>query len=71
MSRPQDPRVRRGLIIGLIRLRSSTFIGIQINAVMQVADVNGIPRTIIPTSENRKVVGSTPALGHRILSAQR
>ena len=32
----------RGLIFGLIRLRSSTFIGIRINAAMQVTDLNGI-----------------------------
>jgi hypothetical protein len=32
----------RGLIFGLIRLRSSTFIGVRINAAMQVANVNGI-----------------------------
>jgi hypothetical protein len=32
----------RGLIFGLIRLRSSTFICIQINATVQVSDVNGI-----------------------------
>jgi hypothetical protein len=43
-----------GLIFGLIRLRSSTFIGIRISEAMQVADVNGIWRTIIPTPENRK-----------------
>ena len=52
----------RGLIFGLIRLRSPTFIGVRIDAVMQVADVNGIRRTIILTSENRKVGGSTPPL---------
>src|SRR5918998_3616493 len=51
-----------GLIIGLIRLRSPTFIGVRSNAAMQVADVNGIRRTIILTSENRKVGGSTPPL---------
>jgi hypothetical protein len=36
----------RGLIFVLIRLRSSMFIGIRINAVMQARDVNGIRRTI-------------------------
>lgn len=41
--------------LGLIRRRSSTFIGIQINVAMQVTDVSGICRTIIPTTENRKV----------------
>jgi hypothetical protein len=35
------------LIFGLIRLRSFTFAGIQINTAMQVTDVNGIRRTII------------------------
>jgi hypothetical protein len=44
-----------GLIFGLIRLRSPTSIGVRINAAMQVADINGIRRTIIQTSENRKV----------------
>jgi hypothetical protein len=48
-----------GLIFGLIRLRSPTFIGVRINAAMQVADVNGIRRTIIQTSENRKVALGT------------
>jgi hypothetical protein len=32
----------RGLIFGLIRLRSPSFIGVRIQAAMQVADVNGI-----------------------------
>jgi hypothetical protein len=58
----RGPRWDRGLIFGLIRLRSPTFIGVRINAAMQVADVNGIRRTIIPTFENAKVVGSTPPL---------
>jgi hypothetical protein len=49
----------RGLIFGLIRLRSPAFISIHINAAMQVADVNGIRRTIITTFENRKVDGAT------------
>ena len=44
-----------GLIFGLIRLRSYTFIGVRINAVTQVTDVNDIWRTVIPTSENRRV----------------
>jgi hypothetical protein len=51
-----------GLIFGLIHLRSPTFIGARSNAAMQVADVNGIRRTIILTPENRKVGGSTPPL---------
>jgi hypothetical protein len=45
----------RGLIFGLIHLRSPTFIVIRIYASMQVADVNGIRRTVIPTPENQKV----------------
>lgn len=45
-----------------VRLRPSTFIGIRINAATQVTDVNGIQRTIILTSENRRVDGSTPPL---------
>ena len=44
-----------GLIFGLIHLRSSTFIDIQINTAIQVTDVSGIRRTIIQTPENRKV----------------
>jgi hypothetical protein len=51
-----------GLIFGLIRLRSPTFIGVRSNVAMQVADVNGIWRTIIPSPENRKVGGSPPPL---------
>ena len=50
-----------GLIFGLIRLRSSAFSHVRFNAAMQVTDVNGIRRTIIQTSENRKVGGSTKA----------
>jgi hypothetical protein len=41
----------RGLIFGLIRLRSLAFLAFIFDAAMQVADVNGIQRTIIPTSE--------------------
>jgi hypothetical protein len=55
----REPRCDRGLIFGLIRLRSSPFIGIRINSAMQVTDVNGIRRTIIPSPENRKVSGPT------------
>jgi hypothetical protein len=65
----REPRWGRGLIFGLIRLRSPTFIGVRINAAMQVADVNGIPRTIIQTPENRKVGGSSTLLAPP-LSAQ-
>ena len=50
------------LIFGLIRLRSPTFIDIQIYASMQVADVYGIQRTIILTPENRKVDCSSLSL---------
>jgi hypothetical protein len=39
-------------------VRSSTFIGIQSDAAMQVTNVSVIRRTIIQTSENRKDVGS-------------
>lgn len=49
-----------GRIFGLISLRSSTFISIQIDAAMHVADVNGIQRTVIPIPENRKVGGLNP-----------
>jgi hypothetical protein len=66
LSRPAAGRTSRacdsGLIFGLIRLRSPKFIGVRINAATQVTDVNGIRRTIIQTSENRKVGGSTPPL---------
>ena len=41
-----------------VRLRSLVF---GLNAAMQVADVNGIRRTIIQTSEKRTVGGSTKA----------
>ena len=57
----REPQYGRGLIFGLIRLCSSTFIGIRIDAAMQVTDVNGIRRTIIQTSENRKASGSATA----------
>ena len=50
-----------GLIFGLIRLRSSKFIGIRINMTMQVANLNGTQRTIIQTPENRMVGASTTA----------
>src|SRR2546423_14936119 len=52
-----------GLIFGLIRLRSPAFIGVRINVLAGIADVNGIWRTIIQTPENRKVVGSIPHSG--------
>jgi hypothetical protein len=52
-----------GLIFGLIRMRSSTFVGIRINAAMQVPDVNVIRRTVIPSTENRKVRRFDPDLG--------
>jgi hypothetical protein len=50
-----------GLIFGLIRLRSPTFIDIQINAATQLTDMSDIQRTIIPSPENRKVSCSTTA----------
>ena len=43
-----------GLIFGLIHLRSPTFINVRTNVAMQVADVDVIRRTTIPTSGNRK-----------------
>jgi hypothetical protein len=54
-------RVARGVVSSLVssvyvRLRSSVF---KIVVAVQVADVNGIQRTIIPTPENQKVGGST------------
>lgn len=56
-----ESRARCGLIFGLVRIRSSTFICIQINAAMQVTEVRDIQRTIIPFSEiGRSVVD--PAL---------
>jgi hypothetical protein len=51
----------RGLIFGLIHMRLSTFIGIQINTAMQVTNVSVIRRTVIPSPENRKVSASTTA----------
>ena len=51
-----------GLIFGLIHLRSPPFIGVQIDLLAQITDVNGLRRTVIPTPENRKVSGSTPPL---------
>jgi hypothetical protein len=50
---------RGGIVVSSVYV-SPTFIGIQINAAMQVADVNSVQRTIIPSPENRKVQGSTP-----------
>jgi hypothetical protein len=58
------------LIFGLLRLRSSTFIGIRINVAMQVMNASAIRRTIIQTSENRKVGGST-APGHHLNQRKR
>ena len=58
----REPRCGRGLIFGLIRLRSPKFNGIRIDTATQVTDVNGVRRTVIPTSENWKVGGSTPSL---------
>lgn len=51
-----------GLIFGLIHLRSPAFIGVRIDVLAQIADVNGLRRTVILTPENRKVGGSTPPL---------
>jgi hypothetical protein len=53
---------RGGLIFGLIRLRSPTFIDVLISASVQVVNVNGFWRTIIRTPENRKVGGSILSL---------
>jgi hypothetical protein len=54
------PRGPRGLILGLIRLRSSKFIAIRINTTVQVTNANGTRRTIIPSPEiGRSVVGPT------------
>jgi hypothetical protein len=60
--------VDRGLIFGLIRLRSPAFVRVQINAATQVVDVNSIQRTIIPTPENRKVGSSTTVGDHLALA---
>ena len=46
----------RGWDRGLIRLRSLAFLAFIFDAAMQVANVNGIQRTIILTSEDRKAV---------------
>ena len=49
----------RGLIFGLIHLRSPEFIGIQTAEESQAVNANDIRRTVIQTPENRKVGGST------------
>jgi hypothetical protein len=54
----EQTTLRRGLIFGLIRLRSPTFIGIRIKSATQDTNVSVIPRTITPSPENRKVGGS-------------
>jgi hypothetical protein len=51
-----------GPIFGFIRLRSPVFISIQIQYTLQVTDVNGLWRTVIPTPENRKVSGPPASL---------
>ncbi len=58
----------RGLIFGLIRLRSSMLIGIQINAAMQVTDVNGIQRTLIPSPESEGQRFNACQTGHLTLA---
>jgi hypothetical protein len=50
-----------GLIFGLIHLRSPAFTSVRMDELAQIADVNGIRRTVILTPENRKVGGSTIA----------
>jgi hypothetical protein len=52
----------RGLIFSLIRVGSSTFIGIEIDVAMQVTDVGIIWRTLIQTSKKigRSTVRSGP-----------
>jgi hypothetical protein len=53
-------------VVVLIRLCSSTFIGIRIDAARQVADVNGLWRNIIQTPEIRLYAaerGSRPLMG--------
>jgi hypothetical protein len=42
-----------------VRLRSSAF---KSNVAVQVVNVDGIRRTVIPSPENRKIDGSTPLL---------
>jgi hypothetical protein len=56
------PRSHGGLILGLIRLRSSKFISIRINSTAQVANVDVTRRTIIPSPEKWKVGGSAPCV---------
>ena len=43
-------------------MRSSEFSGVRGSAAMQVTDVSGTRRTVVPSPENRKVDGSTPSL---------
>jgi hypothetical protein len=47
---------------GLIYLRSPAFIGVRIDVLVQIADINGIRRTMILTSEKQKVGGSVLSL---------
>jgi hypothetical protein len=51
-----------GLVFGLVHLRSPEFSGVQTDLLTQVADVNGIQRTVIPTPESRKVDRSPMSL---------
>jgi hypothetical protein len=51
-----------GLVLGLIRMRSSAFSSVPIGAAAQVTDAGAAWRTHIPRPENRKVGGSTPPL---------
>jgi hypothetical protein len=51
---PRDATGPGGHVFGLIRLGSSTFIGIQLNAPMQVPDVSVIRRTNIPNPEYQR-----------------
>ena len=66
--RVAEDRVRESRVpVVVSSLVSSVYVHLsssasKVNAAVQVADVNGIRRTIIPTPENRKVGGSTPPL---------
>ena len=54
-------RCNRGMVVSSIYVHLSSLV-FRLGLLPQLADVNGFPRTLIPTPENRKVGGSTPPL---------
>jgi len=53
----RSPQCNRGPVVSSIYVRLSSLV-FRLGLLTQLADVNGIPRTVIPTPENRKVDGS-------------